>query len=274
MVVTGMHRSGTSLLAQLLEGLGADFGPQNERIAPGPDNPRGFVEMRRLVLLNDEILERSGGSWDEPPELPGEPNLRRPEWKRLRRDARFLIRGVFGWRGRGWVKDPRLALTLPFWRYAIRVDGVVALVREPVAVADSLRLRDGMATDHALALYVHHLLQLLRHASDATWIVQEQLVADPASALRPLQDLNRDLRSGPPPSDVIVPSLDHASSAPPLPPSELAGLARALYEHVPRDAMAVRCSLEAQAIPWPHFRQIRSGGDLVRRITIALQRER
>ena len=45
-VVTGMHRSGTSMVAHVLSGLGVYLGPQAELCAPAEDNSDGFWENR------------------------------------------------------------------------------------------------------------------------------------------------------------------------------------------------------------------------------------
>ena len=56
-VVIGMHRSGTSLISELLSGLGVDMGAEG-----------GLWEDRRFVDLNRRILGDAGGDWAHPPE--------------------------------------------------------------------------------------------------------------------------------------------------------------------------------------------------------------
>ena len=63
-LVSGMHRSGTSATAGALTLLGADAG---SRLAPPrPENPKGFFELVPLVTAHDEILARCGYTWDDP----------------------------------------------------------------------------------------------------------------------------------------------------------------------------------------------------------------
>ena len=160
--VTGMHRSGTSLVARLLNLLGADVGEREDLLAPAADNPAGFWEHREIVALNDAVLAELGGSAAAPPELP-------PGWERdpaleaqRRRAAELLARlgrggGVAAW------KDPRTSLTLPFWRTVAPVSATVLVVRHPLEVARSLAERDGTPEAESLRLYVRYVVEALRN---------------------------------------------------------------------------------------------------------------
>ena len=69
--VLGMHRSGTSLLARILNLIGVDLGPDEVLTTePVADNPKGYWEHHEITAISDAILKRHGGSWDEPPLLP------------------------------------------------------------------------------------------------------------------------------------------------------------------------------------------------------------
>ncbi len=65
--ITGMHRSGTSLLGKMLCQCGLFLGRNEDLIPASPDNPDGHWEHRRFVELNDEVLNAWGGGWDCPP---------------------------------------------------------------------------------------------------------------------------------------------------------------------------------------------------------------
>ena len=56
--IAGMHRSGTSLVARLLNLTGVYLGPEERMIPPKPDNPTGFWENLDFVHLNDQILTK------------------------------------------------------------------------------------------------------------------------------------------------------------------------------------------------------------------------
>jgi hypothetical protein len=66
--VVGMHRSGTSAIARLLNLLGVDLG--DDLLPSAVDNETGFWESRRVVEANDAILATLSSRWDSPPRLP------------------------------------------------------------------------------------------------------------------------------------------------------------------------------------------------------------
>ena len=55
-------------------------------------------------------------------------------------------------------KDPRLCLTLPFWRTVTPVDHVLICLREPGAVADSLLRRNGIDPERSASLWVDYVI--------------------------------------------------------------------------------------------------------------------
>ena len=79
-IVLGMHRSGTSALTGTLEKAGLQLGSVIEE---APDNLKGSRESRSIMLLHEDILERNGGSWDNPT-----PN---PHWSPVHRAFRDTI---------------------------------------------------------------------------------------------------------------------------------------------------------------------------------------
>ena len=89
--VLGMHRSGTSAVAGMLADHGVELGPVSEQ---NRFNPRGNREIRELNRLHDRVLERSGGSWWEPPaRIRARPSDYRRRNEILRLDPRRDDRG-------------------------------------------------------------------------------------------------------------------------------------------------------------------------------------
>jgi hypothetical protein len=73
-VVLGMHRSGTSCLAQILKACGVHFGDAD--LPASATNMEGHVESPEALIVNELILARSGGAWDRvPPELRLDPDV-------------------------------------------------------------------------------------------------------------------------------------------------------------------------------------------------------
>jgi hypothetical protein len=181
----GMHRSGTSVVSRILNLLGVHLGADQAVAHTGPDNPKGYWEHHPLALLNDEILARFAGQWDEPPALP-------PSWPRdprladLREKARRLLTEDFAaepvW---GW-KDPRTCLTIPFWQDLIGSISYVICVRNPCAVVASLSLRDGMSAEKAERLWLTHVQSSLAGTSGQRrmFVFYEDIMDDWAPELR------------------------------------------------------------------------------------------
>ncbi|MFW5858273.1 MAG: hypothetical protein ACOCX4_10365, partial [Planctomycetota bacterium] len=112
-LVLGMHRSGTSLVAQVLAAHG--FVTGTRVIGASDSNARGHLEDRVVVRINKRLLLHAGGSWDAPPAFPDgwlEAPFVQRQAAQARRHADRLRQGE----ARAFLKDPRCCLTLPFWR--------------------------------------------------------------------------------------------------------------------------------------------------------------
>jgi hypothetical protein len=135
LVVTGMHRSGTSLLASLAVQGGIDMGTW--LLPAGKGNWRGHFEDVDFIRFHDGCLERRDAGPLRPPD-GGVPRLEEEEL----RQARALV----AWRAAkpiwGW-KDPRTTLFLPAWAALLPNPLYLLVYRHPVEVALSL-LRRGL----------------------------------------------------------------------------------------------------------------------------------
>lgn len=148
--ITGMHRSGTSLVAQLLSDSGLYLGPDRELMPAADANPSGGWENVGLVALNEEILSRLGGGWDFPPPAPSD--WSQPAIAALRPEAEDLTRELARHQPWGWT-DPRTCFTLPFWQSVLDQMTVILVVRNPLEVAASLRERNGLSLALGLSLW-------------------------------------------------------------------------------------------------------------------------
>ena len=139
LIVAGMHRSGTSLTASFLAGLGVDIG---RRLLPGDRNNRhGYFEDEEFLELQRRMVAACC-----PQESEGW-----PDWG-FTSDGRFLEEGLVPFRDTaaglahggarhgvwGW-KDPRSTLLLDFWRELLPKARFVGVFRAPWEVADSIR---------------------------------------------------------------------------------------------------------------------------------------
>ena len=65
LIILGMHRSGTSVLARLLNMMGAYFGPEGISTGANQENPKGFWERQDVRRLNDYVLHSVGCDWNK-----------------------------------------------------------------------------------------------------------------------------------------------------------------------------------------------------------------
>lgn len=157
--ITGMHWSGTSLVARVLNDCGLYLGPEQELAKPNRKNREGFWENFRFVDLNDALLAAVGGAWDRPPVVEsGWEEV--PEVEPLREQALELIAQFRPHEPWGWT-DPPNSLTLRFWRRLLPDLTIVACVWDPIEVADSLAAR-GLPPQHkALELWLMYNRRLV-----------------------------------------------------------------------------------------------------------------
>lgn len=97
---------------------------------PSVNNPDGYWENLRFVRLNERLLATNGGTWFAPPAT-----LRpTPE---ITAEGRSIVAQFDGEEPWGW-KDPRNAVTLPFWKSLLPSMKVLVCVRHPAESASSL----------------------------------------------------------------------------------------------------------------------------------------
>jgi GT2 family glycosyltransferase len=173
--IVGMHRSGTSLISRGVNLLGYSLGDESDLISPGPDNPRGFWESRRIVSFNDTLLLTLGGSWDAPPDF--EPGW---EYRDELPDGRALdtlLGEVFSdAAARAW-KDPRGSLLLPYWQP--RLSHTIVVVRHPREVAASLARRNGIDPAWSDYLWLRYTATALATAADPIVVPYEHVLRRP-----------------------------------------------------------------------------------------------
>lgn len=155
-VILGMHRSGTSCVAHMVNESGMYIG--ENLIQGNPDNLDGHFESSDAVRINDAILNQSGGSWDSPPSqitVNAETIQQATEFVES-----FRSHSVSGW------KDPRTVLTYPFWRPLLGDHWILACLRNPTAVARSLETRHGWPLERGYRLWFEYNSRLASHVQN------------------------------------------------------------------------------------------------------------
>ena len=182
-VVLGMHRSGTSATTLLLSGASANGLPRDLRPADAY-NERGYFESQKITMLNTARLNASGSAWDDPFIFP----MRK--WPdegeaRFRGHARTLLEQEFDLAAEAPIlKDPRLSVLLPAWRPVFADLGLaprcVVCVRHPLAVAASLRKREGFASEKSVLLWINYMLGALIYSASSPRVIvsYDALIAD------------------------------------------------------------------------------------------------
>lgn len=146
------------MVTRLLQSCGLFLGPEKELGFDSNDGEPHFENVQ-FVALNDEILSRLGGSWNNPPEFSAGWE-RMSEVETLTVQAKKLIKRLAIQHYWGW-KDPRNSLTLPFWRGIVPDLKVVICLRNPLEVAHSLRKRGDLIGIPLFLLWLTYHRELL-----------------------------------------------------------------------------------------------------------------
>ncbi|MEM7166595.1 MAG: sulfotransferase [Planctomycetota bacterium] len=164
-VVAGMHRSGTSLVAQLLDSLGISVGDKNAFYAADEWNPRGYFERNDVVDLNSRLItghSRTGTSMQQA--LSKLLYLRMPSRARIERLAeRYTseIDAVGATCGGIAVKDPRFCVTASAWAQRVPIDAYVVGLRDPAEAVLSLWRRQRIPQWLGFRFWNYHVRCLL-----------------------------------------------------------------------------------------------------------------
>ncbi|MFB0516301.1 MAG: tetratricopeptide repeat protein [Candidatus Neomarinimicrobiota bacterium] len=158
--ITGMHRSGTSMVARILNLCGLYLGPEDQLMPPDEGNPTGYWQYPHIDRLTEDILAHFAAGWDFL--LPPMP----PNWELdpaltpYRKKARQLIRTMARQQPWGW-KDPRCSLTLPFWKSLLPGLKVIVCLRNPVETARSLTQHTGSTDAFSYNLWLRYYQRIL-----------------------------------------------------------------------------------------------------------------
>jgi len=131
-IITGMHRSGTSLLASMLQRSGLHLG--DRLLRPGPSNRRGYFEDLDFLEFHDDVLASLGTTFYLEVEPQGDiaPHHRERAEKLI---AARAAQPAWGW------KDPRTVFFLDLWHEIVPDARFIFVYRRPAEVVDSLRRR-------------------------------------------------------------------------------------------------------------------------------------
>ena len=193
-LILGMHRSGTSLVAKAAQVAGVALG--GHLMAPARDNPKGFFEDTDVFDFNQRLLDEIDMRWDIP-SLLLENHWGSPDYGPWVAEAASLLENRTQRRRLFGMKDPRLCLTAPIWLKAAEKAGLtpsfIVVVRNPLDVARSLKVRNEFSLRKGLALWLSYnyllLDLLLKHAGRRLFIEYQNVLLHPREEVARLHDL-------------------------------------------------------------------------------------
>lgn len=181
-IVLGMHRSGTSAVANLIASLGFDAG---DNLMPADDyNPKGYWEDNDVYRLNNDILSAISLNWDD------------TEKFQFRKVSVFLdfLKETFADRALAIIhnklqkskeiviKDPRFSILMPFGisiLNQIEAEKYYILIhRNPVSVSQSLSKRNKFSEEHSLKLWYYYNSSALLDLMDNLHILSFEELAN------------------------------------------------------------------------------------------------
>lgn len=180
-VVTGAHRSGTSAMARLLSLRGARL--PERLVEPFTDNPLGYWEPAEMVALDDAMLDAVDSAWDDVFALGAAARARQRHDEFALRAKAFIAKD-YGNADLLVLKDPRASLLAPFWHEVLSDLGIepvhVVMVRNPLAVAESLLQRNRFPLPTSILLWTSSMLAVERgtRTFDRVFVEYDALVDD------------------------------------------------------------------------------------------------
>jgi hypothetical protein len=191
-IVLGMHRSGTSAFMGILNLLGINLG--SELLDPSEDNPKGYFENKNIYQINERILNTLNSSWDDLFFLPE--NWWKKECLIVHKkeiieaiEKEFKETEVFG------LKDPRMCRLLPLWKDIFKEVKIKTLyvvsVRNPLAVANSLKNRDGFSIEKSILLWMCHMLdaEFFTRYCPRVFCSYDELLGDPKKTINSISNV-------------------------------------------------------------------------------------
>ena len=160
LIITGMHRSGTSFLARALNLCGVYLGElenlTSHELAPFEDNLRGHWENKKILELTEKTLNYNKLSWHD---IPTNMKITDDIGNEIKECATELLK--HNWLAAGF-KDPRILLMLDSWTPFLPKNFIVlGIFRHPLKVAESLKKRNSFDYEKSLNLWKFHNEKLI-----------------------------------------------------------------------------------------------------------------
>ena len=180
LLITGMHRSGTSLLGSIVESMGIIL--PGKLIEGDIYNIDGYYEREDIVDMQENLLIDMGRWWPTTYGCAPMPKnwLGKEKLQKYKKKLKSVIKEVGNNQENiSAIKDPRISLLLPLWQEVCEeldiILKVIVSVRDPVEVINSLMNRDkeatGMTETRAEELWLRHNNELMNNISKTQYML-------------------------------------------------------------------------------------------------------
>ncbi len=175
LIITSMHRSGSSLIASLLQSGGLHIG---RKLMEGTKhNPQGYFENLDFYEFHKQVLQSQGidgDGWTLQDKIDIEENFQEKAKEII---AKNSISGNWGW------KEPRTTLFLDFWADLLPNAKFILIYRSPWEVVDSLYRRQDKIfqsqPELAVKSWLHYnqkIINFYNHAANRCLLTNIQTV--------------------------------------------------------------------------------------------------
>ncbi|MGB0906165.1 MAG: sulfotransferase family protein [Maricaulaceae bacterium] len=188
-IILGMHRSGTSVLARILSILGGSL--PNTLLGSNEGNQRGHWESEVLIAKNEEFLSNLGSSWQDF-RLIKPTKMRGKSSETMRENISTALREEYEGKENWIIKEPRLCRMAQLYFDTLKSQGVnshiIIAIRNPLEVAGSLHARDKIPIHQGLLMWLTHMLEAERVTRDMprSFVHYEDLLDAPTEEMKRL----------------------------------------------------------------------------------------
>ncbi|WP_353570173.1 sulfotransferase [Candidatus Albibeggiatoa sp. nov. BB20] len=195
-IILGMHRSGTSVVAGLLNLMGAYFAPDEVALPADMTNPKGYWERKDVIIANKTLMESANSSWHQISQwdINQATDAQKINFNQQLEPILENLNQHQHW----MLKDPRLCLTLPLWQPHFDNPVYVVVYRSPIQIAQSLHKRNQFSLHTGLALWEKHTLDGLKAIQDKpkALVSFHDLVQNPLETVKKLYQSIENIESG------------------------------------------------------------------------------